>query len=90
MAYAQQYYTRKPTLTTACPTDQQTVTMLDSALNSWSNGLPPHCELPTDVGRPRSPPTVKWNPKEKDRITFEHAACLYTTYLHLHHHVISP
>ncbi|KAL1727146.1 fungal-specific transcription factor domain-containing protein [Schizophyllum commune] len=69
------YYTRKPTLTTACPTDQQTVTMLDSALNSWSNGLPPH---------------LKWNPKEKDRITFEHAACLYTTYLHLQIFVHKP
>ncbi|KAL1745833.1 fungal-specific transcription factor domain-containing protein [Schizophyllum fasciatum] len=69
------YYTKKPTLSTARPTDQQTVTMLDSALNGWLDQLPIH---------------LKWNPKEKDRITFEHAACLYTTYLHVQIFVHKP
>ena len=38
------YYTKKPDLVTARPTDQQTITMLDSALNDWFNSLPPHRE----------------------------------------------
>ncbi|TRM63875.1 fungal-specific transcription factor domain-containing protein [Schizophyllum amplum] len=69
------YYTKKPTLTPARPSDQQTMFMLDSALNSWREGLPPH---------------LRWDSKEPDQTRFDHAACLAICYYHLQIFVHKP
>ncbi|KAL1695459.1 fungal-specific transcription factor domain-containing protein, partial [Schizophyllum commune] len=69
------YYTKKPDLVTARPTDQQTITMLDSALNDWFNSLPPH---------------LQWNPKEKNQTFFDQSALLYTCYYQLQIFVHKP
>ncbi|TRM69374.1 fungal-specific transcription factor domain-containing protein [Schizophyllum amplum] len=69
------YYTKKLTFATARPTDQQTITMLDSAMNSWLNGLPVH---------------LQWNPKEKNQTFFDQSACLYTYYYNLQIFVHKP